>query len=147
MLLPQQATIAQLTALPAPPSPPPDARANAIERTTYQLTNVTLQHVIYQHDGDYHLVVADASNRTMIAEIPAPLCAQQSPLLSQINGARSAVDARLGLTFTNVAENAIVSVRGVGFFDFYHSQAGQARNGIEVHPVTAVCFSLNCSLP
>jgi hypothetical protein len=83
----------------------------------------------------------------MIVEIPDPDCSRKSSLLPQIETARASADAQFGGTFKRIRPNTIVSVRGVGFFDFYHRQLGQARNGIELHPVTAMCFGRNCSLP
>ena len=99
-----------------------------------------------QSDGDYHFVVQNAAKQTMIVEIPDPDCARQSRLLPQIEASRAAADAQFGGTFRKLRTNMTMSVRGIGFFDFYHSQFGQARNGIELHPVTAICFGRNCDL-
>jgi hypothetical protein len=33
-----------------------------------------------------------------------------------------------------------VTVRGIGYFDPPHGQAGAAPNGIELHPVVAISF-------
>lgn len=144
---PREATVASLTNVTAPPSPPAARRADAIERRTFELRNVRLRNVGRESDGDYHFVVENSSKQTMIVEIPDPDCSRQSSLLPQIEAARASADAQFGGTFKSIHTNRIVSVRGIGFFDFYHRQLGQARNGIELHPVTAMCFGRDCSLP
>jgi hypothetical protein len=142
---PRDATVASLATLVAPASPPADGRANAIERTTFELRNVRLTTVLRESDGDYHFVVENAAKQTMIAEIPDPDCSKFSRLLPQIEAARAAADAQFGGTFKRIHTDMTVSVRGIGFLDFYHHQPGQARNGIELHPVTALCFGRNCT--
>ncbi len=34
----------------------------------------------------------------------------------------------------------VVTVEGVGFFDFLHGQTGVADNGVELHPVLDIEF-------
>lgn len=143
---PREASVASLTTLRAPASPSDTTRANGIERTTFELRNVRLTHVMREQDGDYHFIVENEAKQTMIVEIPDPDCTRQSSMLAQIEAGRAAADAQFGGSFRKRQTNMLVSVRGVGFFDFYHSQFGQARNGIELHPVTAICFGSNCSL-
>jgi hypothetical protein len=100
-----------------------------------------------EHDRDYHLVLDDGSGHHLIAEAPLPLCARTSPLLPQITRVRSLINERFGGVRSDMRPNVTVSVRGVGFFDEYSGTAGQARNAIELHPLTAICFGSNCALP
>ena len=81
----------------------------------------------------------------MIVEIPDPDCSRRSRLLPEIEAARTSVDGQFGGTFRKFRTGSVISVRSVGFFDFYHRQLGQAKNGIELHPVTGICFGRNCS--
>ena len=135
-----------LTSQPAPSTLPANDRVAPYELATFQLTNVTLLKYALEDDSDYHLVLSDGTH-TMIAEIPDPACAgASSPQLSGIQLARSQFDARhapVSTVFTNSGET--VTVRGVGFFDFNHSQNGVAPNAIELHPVVAICFGAGCS--
>jgi hypothetical protein len=70
-----------------------------------------------------------------------------SPLLAGISAARAQFNAKYSniptLSFADSGETATLS--GVGFFDFKHSQNGVAPNGIELHPVTAICFGRGCA--
>jgi hypothetical protein len=36
---------------------------------------------------------------------------------------------------------------GVGYMDSLHGQPGVATNGMEIHPVLAICFGKGCTLP
>jgi hypothetical protein len=143
--VPQPATIAQLIALPSPSPNPSAPRIQGVETTTYQLTNVTLQEIFQNPDGDYHMVLRDGSGNTMIAESPNPQCAQQSRFQSQITQVRSAIDAQLQV-ITDDFPNLTVTVQGVGFFDQYAQLPGQAPNAVELHTLTGICFGANCSI-
>ncbi len=99
-----------------------------------------------EHDKDYHLVLEDARGHHLIAEAVYPPCAHTSSLLADIERVRNAINKRFGGVHGSMRPDAIVSVRGVGFFDEYNGAAGQARNAIELHPLTAICFGLNCAL-
>ncbi|MDQ2872161.1 MAG: hypothetical protein M3R35_03415, partial [Candidatus Eremiobacteraeota bacterium] len=144
----QPSTIAELIALPAPPENSAAPR-NAIEMRTYRLTNVTLAEIFQEHDLDYHLIVRDGSGHTMIAESPNPGCAGSSALTGQIAAVRSRLSARfhsLGTTRGTLSPATPVTIEGVGFFDAVNGTGGQARNGIELHPITGLCFGENCSI-
>lgn len=143
---PKGTTIAAMVALPAPVSPPADARANAVEKSVFRIANVAVANVHRELDRDVHLVIRDSTGRTMIVEDPDPSCATQSRFAAQIQNVRRALAARYG-SDPNADPGTIVSVEGVGFFDYYHSQTGQARNAVELHPLTAICFGTSCSLP
>ena len=40
-----------------------------------------------------------------------------------------------------------VSLAGPAYIDYLHGQMGVAPNGIEIHPVLAMCFGKGCALP
>jgi hypothetical protein len=135
------ATIAQLDAFPAPPASDAASR-NGREMQTYRLTNVTLIGYYSEHDRDDHLVLSDGNGHTMIAEAPDPACAGTSTLEPQIARVRAAISG--GGSRSNVP----VTLEGPAFFDARSTSIGhQAPNGIELHPITAICFGTNCALP
>ena len=147
-------TIAELVALPAPADPDtiPD-RLAPTEETLYSLT-ATLTAYKLEADGDYHIVIADASGATMIAEIPDPDFCTGSAWLDQIRAARASFDAKFpqevaGLKMFMALAAGVpmitkvsvsVQLEGVGFFDRLHGQTGVAPNGIELHPVLSITF-------
>jgi len=135
-----QTTIPSLTALPAPSTLPANNRVQPTETTVFQL-HATLTKYKLEADSDYHLILNDASGNTMIGEIPAPACVgSSSPLLSGIQAARAAFDAKYSVTGSFQAANVPVTVTGVGFFDFQHGQTGVASNGVELHAVIGIQF-------
>jgi hypothetical protein len=150
---PTMTTIADMRALAVPAVLPQDARTPGAEETVWQL-DATLTGYKHESDGDYHLVIADAQQNTMIAEIPDPAAlAQGSFFTQQITAARQAFDnqfgiqapvaapldaAALGTSLIHAAE--LVTLQGLGFFDFAHGQDGVAPNAIELHPVISVVF-------
>lgn len=121
-----------------PPARILDKRISPVETTVYRLNDVTVQSIQHAVDGDYHLVLADSQKRTLIAESPDPDCAHASVLIDRIREVRPTVaGARAGER---------VSVEGAGFFDYEPNGAiGEARNGIELHPITAICFGTGCA--
>ena len=117
------------------------------EMTVFELADVRLVAFGLEADGDYHLVIAD-HGRTMIVEAPDPTCMVGSALLADAAAARHAIDRTLSVSRTMTAASpamAPITVRGVGFFDGVHGQRGMAPNGIELHPLLAVCWGLGCS--
>lgn len=152
---PVSGTIVELISLQAPADPDqiPD-RLAPTEETVYTL-QATLTAYKLEADGDFHLVIADENNNTMIAEIPDPDFCAHSLWLTEIQSARKAFDDRfhqtlIGLqSLMTVAEGGVpmitkvsvpVILTGVGFFDRLHGQTGVAPNGIELHPVLSITF-------
>ena len=134
-------SINYLGALPAPSSPPLNARVQPTEITTF-VVDATLVQYKLESDSDYHLVLKDAQGNTMIAEIPDPVCVGAgSPLAPGIQNARSEFDAKYTSTTSFQTANIPVEIMGIGFFDFLHGQTGVAPNGIELHPVINVVFN------
>jgi hypothetical protein len=133
-------TIAALDALSAPSSLPSNNRVAPTETTVYRV-QATLTEFKMEADSDYHLVLADTSGHTMIAEIPDPACVgSTSPLASSVTKARGEFDAKYAVTTSFKTVNVPVTITGVGFFDFLHGQTGVAPNGIELHSVLDVQF-------
>ena len=160
---PTPSTIADLRALEVPAVLPPDGRSDGAEKTVWQLT-ATLQAFRMESDGDYHLVIADDQNNTMIAEIPNPGdITSPSFFAEQISNARTAFDNHFQLAENINAPTAPaalgpggaaqvqaaqtqqvavpVTVTGLGYFDFNHGQLGVAPNAIELHPVINIVFN------
>jgi hypothetical protein len=104
--------------------------------TTYILKNVQVTAIKAETDSDTHFILSQ-NGTTMIAEVPYPGCVNNSsPFYCFITHARHASDS--GSTTT-------ATVIGVGFFDVLHGQSGAPANGIELHPVLAMCFGQDCT--
>jgi hypothetical protein len=133
-------TIAWLTSLPAPTTLPANNRIQPTETTVFQLHAMLTEYKL-ESDSDYHLILSDASDNTMIAEIASPACVgSSSVLLPGIQNARSEFDVQYTPTSSFQTANVPVIVTGVGFFDFLHDQTGVAPNGIELHAVLDIQF-------
>jgi hypothetical protein len=132
-----QTTIFHLRSLTPPGYLPSRNRIRPVETTVFSVSAKLLR-VKIEADSDYHLVLADSGERTMIAEIPSPSCIGSSPFLPSIRYVRSKFTAAYHPTDFWIRPNAAVQVTGVGFFDFIHGQSGVAPNGIALHPVLAI---------
>jgi hypothetical protein len=141
-LVPVSNTIASLVALPAAGGG--SHRESPTETTLWELKNVTLTELKAESDSDYHLVISDGSH-TMIAEIPSPSCATSSTWACFISSSRSQVDALYTVSTSPQYPSATITLRGVGFFDYLHSQTGVAPNAIELHPILQICFGKDCT--
>src|SRR5258708_39334651 len=87
-------TIVTMRGWTAPNPIPPNNRVSPFETTEWVL-NATLTEYKLETDQDYHLVLADASGNTMIAEIPDPACVGAgSPFAPGISNARAEFDAK-----------------------------------------------------
>jgi hypothetical protein len=133
-------TIKYMDSRPAPSNKPQSTRIRPVEVTTYRV-HARLVEYKQEADNDYHLVLRDASGRTMIAEIPAPSCVGRiSPERNKIVAARRWFNQHYDATSDYKTAGQRVIVTGVGFFDYLHGQTGVAPNGIELHPVVAVRY-------
>jgi hypothetical protein len=150
-LVPQVTTVAALTALGT--SGGSDCTRTPTEQHAYELKDVSLRFERLEADGDYH-IVATQGGKTMIVEVPYPgcvghdSCGSSTPLLCDITHARAAVDAKNPSTanYQNLGTGTVI---GIGFYDTYELQnnpppTGMATNGIELHPVLAICFGQGC---
>jgi hypothetical protein len=86
----------------------------------------------HEKDSDLHLLLGDLEepDKRMIAEIPAPECAEGTGHEQEFRSARD--------TVSSIRVNSVVEIVGVVFFDFLHEQRGAAKNGIELHPVLSI---------
>src|SRR5579859_7014464 len=133
-------TIASLISLPAPSTLPSNNRIQPTETTVFQVQAMLTEYKL-EADSDYHLILSDGSGHTMISEMASPACVgSSSRLLSGIQNARSEFNARYTPTDSFQTANVPVTITGVGFFDFLHSQTGVAPNAIELHPVLDIQF-------
>jgi hypothetical protein len=108
-----------------------DRRLGPEEFHVYRL-RAKLISVKREQDSDLHMIVADMDNPKvrMIVEIPAPECAEGTGHESDYRKART--------NLSRIPTGSTVEIVGVGFFDFLHSSSGQAKNGIELHPVLKI---------
>jgi hypothetical protein len=142
---PTSTTIANLIAI-ATPKTLQDTKRQAAEKKLYVI-NATLKKYALMYDLDYHMVIADAQGHTMIAEIPSPGCVPAgSPFAAGIAHARAQFDAMFTATDTFQSVDVPVRITGVGFFDHLEGQAGQAPNGIELHPIIDITFDSTYTL-
>lgn len=92
-------------------------------------------------DGDYHIVIGSPSfpTRTMIAEVPDPQCVPEA-YRPQIVAVREWIIHILWTpgNYKKLPTPLLVTMTGVGFFDFLHGQTGVAHNGVELHPVLSI---------
>src|ERR1700730_11540756 len=143
---PTATTIANLIAIAAPKKLQDDRRIIPTETNVY-VVNAVLKKYMRMYDSDYHMVIADSSGRTMIAEIPSPACVgSNSPFAAAIAHARAQFDAMFNATNSFQNADVPVIITGVGFFDYLEGQTGQAPNGIELHPVIDITFDSHFSL-
>ena len=140
--VPQETTVHVLRE----PKQPPDLRKiNPMLRLDAEKQVYTVKALLMgfkkEGDGDYHLVLADPVDRkkTMIAEIPAPACANKK-YKAQFEAAAAFIESLGHATpkFKTLDKPVPVTVTGVFFFDFIHGQTGVAPNGAELHPVLEI---------
>ncbi len=137
--------IAAMRSWPAPDFLPPTKRIAPYELKVWvvhtTLTGYKLEDDPNTGDSDYHLVLADESNNTIIAAIPSPICVkEESPFFEAIADTREKFDAMFQVTGQFQETNMPVRIIGVGFFNFHHGQRGVAPNAAELHPVLDITF-------
>ncbi len=97
-----------------------------------------------EHDRDVHVVLADESEVTMIAEFPHPDCVARLSAREPLARARHDLLALLPVDPTSsfreleLSDRVPVRLQGVLFFDRDHGQFGEGINGAELHPVLEV---------
>lgn len=119
--------------------------------------NATIIRYRAENDSDIHIVLSDG-RRTIISEIPNPGCMDNlsgkpgmaaSPWIGQVTAARESFLSQTGYAptaWTNrfgppfVKCNIPVTITGVIFFDWPHSQSGDPGNAVEIHPVLSITF-------
>jgi hypothetical protein len=131
---PVATTVAELGRIPIPEVPYSAAARLAPHELRVYRVRAVLWEISVQDDRDWHLVLRDPGNEAgmMIAEVPDSACVP--------NSRHAASYAAVRRTLRGVPRRAIVTVVGVGFFDFIHNQRGRAPNGFELHPVLEVAY-------
>ena len=130
-LTPNLTNIPTLIALSGPAGQRPASQAQTLNGTrlvAYKL----------EPDSDIHLVLQSTlgSHPTMIAEIPDPMCAANSVVLTQITAARTSFVQQVGQPQTYFVKlNVSVTLTGVPFTDVAHGQTGADPNQTELHPI------------
>jgi len=139
---PVDTNIAKLVALPAPINPNirRDTRYQPIETSVYRISGHLIM-IKREKDKDFHLVVKDNRNRTMILEVPSVECAMGSRFIEQIKQVRNQLNKRYHIHVRKkLVINDDITVTGIGFFDKIHGQEGVAPNGIELHPLLSITY-------
>jgi hypothetical protein len=137
---PRTVSITYLRRRHEPSTRPQSSRVAPVELRTYRV-HARLVKYAHEADGDYHLVLQGSHHRTIVAEIPSPSCVGRiSPFKAGTRRARRHFDARYTATSSFKTTHSSVTIKGVGFFDFYHGQTGMAPNNLELHPVTGLAF-------
>jgi hypothetical protein len=126
---PVNATVSKLASIRIHEIPyPEDGRIEPEELHVYRV-RAKLMEIRREKDSDIHIILADLDRLEirMIAEIPAPECANGSGHEDAFRQARE--------TVLSMRVETTIEVVGVGFFDYLHDAKGGAKNGIEIHPV------------
>jgi hypothetical protein len=141
---PTPTTVEKLVKVKKPDNPrigPKTPRQSPVEFTTYRL-RARLMQTGREGDSDIHLVIAPPGKTSpqMIVEFPAKECLDRLSKVKRkasMNGAWKKFDTACGALpkkFHPLQGEA--EITGVGFLDIVHGRTrGQARNGIELHPV------------
>ena len=145
-------TLAQMVALPRP-----DGLAGDLSTSSFQSKRVapfetqvwrveaTIDSIILREDGDFYMVVSDATGAKSVVEVPDPAKCQGSPLEPKIATARKALEAKFHPTKQAKTVNAKATLEGVGFFGFAGVRPGGkpltgAKNGARLMPGLGVTF-------
>jgi hypothetical protein len=146
-LEPVETTVDALIGVPHVERPDDGHRIWPEEVTTWVIRDVTLEGFQRSPDGDVHMMVADEHGHMVIIEVTPDFCTdEKSPWGEQIAAVRKVVDDEIPMALIGW-RHLVMSVAGVGYFDYMHGQFGAAPNGIELHPVLAICLGQGCTLP
>ena len=87
------------------------------------------------------MTIGDDSGLTMFAKSPDPRCATGSKFFTAIQN----VHQQIGDLALSAVPGQRITITGIGFFDFLSNERGQARNGVELHPLLSICAGINCA--
>jgi hypothetical protein len=142
LLHPQARTISELSQLSRPSTPLTSIRAKPVETMAFEVNAVLMGYKIESKNLDYYLVLGDKQGNTMVARIPAPECIGASnPFRQRIAKARLRFEKRFRVTSTFQESDTRVRVTGIGFFNLFHNQRGEAPNVLELTPVLDIVFT------
>ncbi len=141
-------TIADLLAQPRPSLLAPGTldpsfrrhRAGRAETTEWSVDALLVGAQI-NDDGDYHLVMRDASGHTLTGELPDPArMGQPSRFAGGMRAARSVLVHRLHPGEKPLAVHVPIRVVGLGYWGRAGKGPGGMGNGIQLHPITGIEF-------
>ena len=99
-----------------------------------------------EDDKDIHIIVEDVNtDETMVIEIVKPECldVQNTSRYEALKRLYEWFTNNVGIprhSFTFLKEHKLVTITGIGFWDFLHGQKGMANSGREIHPVLSMQF-------
>ncbi len=111
------------------------------EFRVYRVTGMALK-IKLEGDGDYHIVIEDASGVQLDLECVQPQFAENSIKLPVLTEVRQATERLFGASphkdrSYRMLDLMEVTITGVGFWDEEHGQAG-IGNGFELHPILSI---------
>lgn len=92
-----------------------EKRIGEFEKSTYRVTGL-LKSVVHRKDGDYYLVMEGKTGAKAVIEVPDPKLAKGSPILSEMQTARDAIEAKYHPTDKPKDINEQATIEGVGFY-------------------------------
>ena len=113
------------------------------ETTVYRITGL-LTDFKRETDQDLHLVIRDPlTDSSMVIEIPSDTCpsARVTSRAPLYEAARQWIRTNAGnptTAFKTLTPGKLVTITGVGYWDFPHGQRGMAANCREIHPVLSI---------
>ena len=144
-MTPKPTTIAAMARLARP-----DGLAGDLSTPMYQVRRIapfetqvwrldaTIKSVVLREDGDFYLVVQDASGARAVVEVPDPAKCKGSALEPRIAATRRVLEARFHPGKAPKDADAKATFEGVGFFGFAKKGGQGAKNGARLMPGTGV---------
>jgi hypothetical protein len=122
------------------------------EFTTFRVNNANLKWAVLRDDEDLHMAIVDPADatKTMVIEAPAPDCVPADMAQTMLD-IRNKVEQLTGVLTPGITKYlnppSPVIVTGIPYWDTNHSQADQAPNYLELHPVMDLLFPVPCERP
>lgn len=98
-----------------------EKRIGDFEKSTFRVSG-TLKSVVHRKDGDYYLVMQGKTGATAVIEVPDPALAKGSPILPEMQAARSAIESKYHPTDKPKEVNEPATIEGVGFYGWKGKQ-------------------------
>lgn len=134
-------SIHDLNALPSHCEGGPDRRSYPEEFRVFEISGRVI-FVAREDDRDYHVVLEDPDDTTssVVTELADTMCsgAAMSPHLAALRTVEGMFASVLNGAVPTSLVGSMVRIRGVGFYDFDHSQRGRSKNCIELHPIVLI---------
>lgn len=134
-------SIHDLNALPSHCEGGPDRRSYPEEFHVFEISGRVI-FVASEDDRDYHVVLEDPNDTSasVVTELADTRCsgAVMSPHLAALRSVEGMFASVLNGAPPTSLVGTTVRIRGVGFYDFDHSQRGRSKNCIELHPIVFI---------